>query len=322
VSVVACCSLFDGVMLLSDCRATIIRPDKSSIYCDNVQKLFALTPTTSIGFVGDILVAGKIIRELYQTMRGLRSPKRLHAFSILNWLPRYFRYSFRPFSSGQNDVTFMVASIVREKPNAIQRDKAAELMRRFSSDQLSYKRNWMPSILVNVLCTPPESKFVVLRDVPFGLLYVLRAPQFEPYFIAPLESMAVGSGEGAVTQINTHSDFIFAGEVGNSFMESLAFREAVLEFMREHKIPTVGGLYPVIKISSKGTEFIGQAEEIPVGGERIELRVAQGQTWTQLHHNSGTEIRLQPPWKLNIGNEVIERKFDFLVEARDKMEGK
>jgi hypothetical protein len=61
MSVVAGSSLFDGVLLTADCRATITRPGMPDIHSDNVLKVIALHPNTAIGFVGDIGIASYLL---------------------------------------------------------------------------------------------------------------------------------------------------------------------------------------------------------------------------------------------------------------------
>ena len=44
MSVVAGCSLFDGVLLAADCRATVQYPNRPDLYSDNVLKVMAIHP--------------------------------------------------------------------------------------------------------------------------------------------------------------------------------------------------------------------------------------------------------------------------------------
>jgi hypothetical protein len=72
MSVVAGCSLFNGVLLAADCRATIRVQNKPDIHSDNVLKVFALLPHTAIGFVGDIDIASFLLQCLLTKLRKRR----------------------------------------------------------------------------------------------------------------------------------------------------------------------------------------------------------------------------------------------------------
>ena len=84
MSVVAGCSLFNGVILLADCRATLLRPGRKPVYIDNLLKLFALTPTTAIGFVSDITITAQLLREGLANLRRHSGSSRVHPIKVLN----------------------------------------------------------------------------------------------------------------------------------------------------------------------------------------------------------------------------------------------
>lgn len=314
MSIVAGCSLFDGVMLLADCRATIIR-NQSYHYVDSVQKLFALTKSMAIGFAGNISVAGSLLLGILTALRQFKSPRHLHPFILIPWISRFMRYAFVQYAtSPESQIHFIIAAVVRSRRNVVRRKKVVDIMDRIRLGQAVFQRNWIPEILVKILTTKTE--FTILEDIPLSILCVLNSPDFEPRYYEPLEFTAIGSGKGCKFSIDRHADFIFAGDVGNSFVESLTVRDAVTRHLEENSIPSVGGLMPVIKVSGRGIEFLGQRVEIPVGGERIELRVDEKrQIWTQVHVNSGTAIRLLPPWNFSATGIRRDAKFDFLPDA-------
>lgn len=118
MSVIAGCSLFNGVILLADCRITIQRSGKPDILCDNVQKLFPLTKTTALGFVGDLKTASTMIRELFrqQSLSNKRSKtNRLHPLSIIKWLPRYFRSSYRQLAKKQVEQLSLQCTLIQSE---------------------------------------------------------------------------------------------------------------------------------------------------------------------------------------------------------------
>jgi len=215
----------------------------------------------------------------------------------------------------------MVASVIPGRPNVIERAKAVALMERFRLGQLSHQRNWLPGVLVNILSTPAETKLVRLVDASFGLLYTMKSPDFIPHHLRPLEFAAIGSGESVITQVDQEADWIFAGDVGNPFSEAMGFRACVSGFMERNSIPTVGGLFPCIRVDASGVHLQGHRAEIPIGGERIELVADSTGRWTQRHLNSGTEIRLRYPWEVDFSSFHESVTFDFLREAEARLHG-
>jgi len=219
-------------------------------------------------------------------------------------------------------LAFLVAATIRDRPNVIERSKVVALMERFRLGQLSHQRSWLPGILVKILSTPADKKFIRLVDVPLGLLCVLRSPDFLPEYLRSLDFHAIGSGESAMAQIDKEADWIFAGDVGNPFVETMALRESVSNFVAENNIATVGGLYPSVRLDSAGVHLIGESAEIPFGGEKIELSVSNSGRWVQRHVNSGTEIPLLFPWEIDFASYRESQTFDYLKEAQERFRGK
>lgn len=179
MSVIAGCSLFNGVMLAADCRVTI--PHKQAqplpIYCDIAQKLFTLTNNCAIGFVGDLDVASHLLCKLFDRIKGI---KRRDATSLEHWLPRFLRYSFEKLKRerASGNVEFMVAAVIPEKPNVIDRQSVVDIMEVFRKGTGPSKRTWMPGILLEIIKTDPAEKFVELLDCPKSLLYTMKCPRF------------------------------------------------------------------------------------------------------------------------------------------------
>jgi hypothetical protein len=325
MSVIAGCSLFNGVILLADCRVTVKRQGNQDIYCDNAQKLFQLTPTTALGFVGDLETATPIIRELHKQINlSIKQNKnsRLHPLQISKWLPRYFRSSYNQLAKRKNvrRVNFMAGSVILNRGNVIERSKVVEIMERFRLGKLSAQRNWMPNILVQIMKTPGNSsKHVILSDIPSNLLYYMQSPDFIPQHLNPLEYAAIGSGENTVIEIDKNVDWIFAGDVGNSFFEGSALRQTVSSFVGRNSITSVGGMYPAIKINRQGAEFLGYSSTIPVGGTKFELGINSDGRWFQKNHTTGKEIKLLFPWEIEPEKLKNDERFDDLQEALNRM---
>lgn len=322
MSVIAGCSLFDGVMLLADCRMTIRRKSKKDVYVDNIQKLFSLTPTTVLGFVGNIQVASLMISELLKQLDMKSKTGRVDPVSLSIWIPRYLRYKYAQISKKfpQPEVAFMVASVICSRPNLIERARVVEIMERFRLGKLSMQRNWLPGILVEILKTPSTAYGVILADSPFGLLYTLKYPHFTPEYLKPLEYAAIGTGEGSMIEINKNLDWIFAGEVRNTLMEAFALRQTVSHFIDENKIDSVGGLYPCLKIDASGIHLLGYSCEIPAGGTKIELSPTPTGRWVQRNLSSGKEIKILYPWEINFSSHNTDQMFNDVKEAHEAIE--
>ncbi|WP_319524670.1 hypothetical protein [uncultured Desulfosarcina sp.] len=295
MSVVAGCSLFDGVLLTADCRATIRRPYRENIYSDNVLKVIAISPDTAIGFVGDIDVASFLLHRL---LIEIRRRKRKDPTNLSLWMPRFFRYYFNQFVSkkGKRTLVFMIASVLRGHRNIVERQAVVELTNRILSGQSSIQRNWIPSFLLDFLKIPPKYKFVEIPGSCRNVLYTLESPEFIKKDFPPLKYTAIGSGDSCLERIDFYHDSIVALDPGNSRIEGAQFRDVIQRFIWEKNIQSVGGLYPVLKISGMGVEHIGMGTEIPIGGTRIELLFRSGR-WVQKNESEGKEVTMQMPWE-------------------------
>lgn len=319
MSVVAGCSLFDGVLLAADCRVTIRRSKSPKVYADNVQKLFPIYPGTAIGFVGDLDVASYLLKELLtQVRRRLRKDP----VSLANWMPRLFKSACAIFASrkGPRSIVFMVASVLKDRPNVVDRETVAELVKYIGFGKSPVQRNWMPGILVEILKTPDKYRPIAIPGTSRGILYVMRSPSFEVEHYRPLQFAAIGSGESTIEEIARYHDAILALEPGNSFVEALQFREAIRRFVEEKKIRTVGGLYPALKVTGRGTELLGYSTQIPVGGTKIELTIEAGR-WIQRNLTTGKEIKLLLPWEIQDKDFKDDLVFEDLKEAYRRFRG-
>ena len=312
MSVVAGCSLFDGVLLAADCRATIQRRDKSTIHSDSVLKVLALMKHTAIAFVGDIDVAAYLIKTL---IINLKNRKHRDPISLSLWMPRFFRYKLNEFTAknGDRKVVFMVASVLRNRRNLVERKAVVDLFKYITSDKSPIKRNWIPQLLIEAIKVPEHFRWIEIPNTFRNLLYTLESPNFDIQFYAPLQCTAIGSGESCLEHLELYHDAIFALDLGNSFVEGEQFRSIINNFIDEKGIASVGGLYPVIKISSKGLEHLGVNTTVPVGGTRIELFFQNGR-WIQRNISEKKEIHIVPPWEF-IKSKAFSERFDDLNYA-------
>ncbi len=322
MSVVAGCSLFNGVLLSADSRITYTLPGGRKQYADVAQKLFVIAPGTALGFVSeDVRLASLMIRGLLeQTQRR----KRRDHFSLARWMPRLFRAVSRLWERRQRQrapyTAFLGASVLPWQPNIVKRADVAALLNRIAFGNPVIQRNWIPPILIQILSTPSTVEHVILPGTGYGLLYTMEPPDFVPHYFQPLRFAAIGTGRGVVKDIDRVHDWIFAGDVGNPHVEAMSFGDVVERFARENGVDTVGGLYPILRVDAKvGGDMVqafGSTHEIPAGGARIQLAY-ENDAWVQRNITTGREIRLVPPWQVDqFRNAGV---FDDLDEAYRQM---
>jgi hypothetical protein len=319
VSVVAGCSLFDGVLLAADCRVTIIRGE-TRVYSDTVQKVFDVRPHTSIGFVGDV---GAAAFMLYHLLIQANRRRESGPTDLLRWMPRFFRraYSdYNPSKRKKESVIFIAAGAEIGKENVVKRKVVVDLVEDIGFQRTVIKRQWMPAFLLEFLKIDPRCEYVSLPGTSRGLLYVMRAPNFEPEHYGPLQFVAIGSGERVVEEVHAYRDAVLAMHPGHSGIEGGQFRDAIRHFIDRNNIESVGGLYPVIKMSTKGAEAVGDGLRTPDGEINISL-VHDGKRWIQRNAVTGKEIALLFPWEFKPDNVRKDVRFDDLKEAFKKIRG-
>lgn len=326
MSVVAGCSLFDGVLITSDCRATFQMRDQPDIYSDTVLKVMAVLPHTAIGFVGDIEAASYLLKCL---LLELRKQDRTDPISLANWIPRLFRHKYGRFAHqyGKRPIHFMIGSVLVDRQNIVKREAVFELIRTIGFGESQVTRNWIPSLLFNLANTSKSGdEWIEIPGTCRNILYTLNSPSFEQRHVLTLQFAAMGSGESCVEEIRRYHDTIFAFQPGNAGLEDMWLRESIRHFIQERKIQSVGGLYPVIKVTGREEpQHIGLSTEIPVGGTKIELMFnPRSYQWKQRNLTSGKEMPIIMPWDFlrNIRQQIRNRTFDDFDLAYSDFRGK
>ena len=313
MTVIAGVSLFNGVMLLSDCRVTVKSRGRPDVHCDVAQKIFPLTDTTVIGFAGDVSTASFILASALKQIKGRM---RKDSISLLQWLPRFLRAAYNAFErkSHAGEVYFIVGSIMPDRPNIIERQKVAELMNTIALGSPSMQRNWIPEILVRVLQTPSSFQFVVIPGTVRGILYTMTFPNFEPKHLSPLEYCAIGSGQKTAHEIARNADWILSGLPGNDMVESMALRDAVSQFVVSNDLDDVGGMYPCVKIDKRGVGCLGLNQKLPL----YDLALSYDQLrmrWVQENRTIGKKIELLYPWEIKASATSNNGRFDDWRDA-------
>ncbi len=297
MSVIVGCSLFNGILLAADSRGTIQCLGCPDVYVDNVQKLFTITFDTAIGFVGDFEAASILLQSLKSIGRHRRDP-----ISLSRWMPRLFRYQFsklKPRKDGcPRDVAFVVASLIRGRPNRIHRASVRDVLRHIVEGRSAVKRNWVPSILLDILSAEPqEAPYVMLQQYPQNLLYRLQSPRFQLQLQNTPDIIAIGSG-GCIVEKNIFPihDMILAIDTGD---EALWLREAMLRFVQSEPNLGVGGLFPILKLTEGQIEGISH-QVAPIGhtDQDVIQLICQNGRWTQQNLSTGKRMELKPPWEL------------------------
>ena len=208
----------------------------------------------------------------------------------------------------------MIASVIKGRPNVVDRNAVEELVKYICFGHSPIKRNFIPNILIDIMRDPSKSQYVPIQRTCMGLMYVLASPAFQIRAYSPLQFAAIGSGESVIEEITNYQDSILALDPGNSFVESSQFRQAIQRFIDERKIQSVGGLYPVLKVTGRGVEHITMGTEIPVGGTRLELTFENGR-WIQKNLSTGKQIPILMPWELVKDGIPKAQTFNDLSEA-------
>lgn len=315
MTIIAGVSLFNGIMLASDCRVTVRRAGRRSVHCDVAQKIFPLTNTTAIGFSGDVATAALVLQELF---RQLRHRKQFDPVNLHQWLPRFLRSRVGVLrrKNRARPVDFIVGSVIPSRCNVIERQRCAELLREIAYGNASIQRNWVPDVLMRAMITPPDQHHVVIANSVAGLMCTMTYPAYQPKHIRPLEFVAIGSGRQATVELKRTADWLLAGMPGNDFIESQALTSAVSQFVAEQEIQDVGGMYPCVKIDQRGVSFLGARHRYPLYEVSLTYDGSRSR-WTQENHTTGKKIELLYPWEIMRRPGLKDQKFEDMRQAME-----
>jgi hypothetical protein len=295
MSVVAACSLFDGILLGADCRVTFRPPNRPEVFVDNCQKIFAIGPNSALGFVGSLEAAARILGSLCDNLDRRRSD----GLSLLQWLPRLCRHEYPKVVPSGAQVDFLVASTVPGRLNFVRRQDAWDLLNYIGFGDRRFKTNWFDAKLARIVMAPPETERVYLGGTACNLLYLLRSPRFEPQFFRTLQHVAIGSGHDLRQDVHRLRDMIFASDCGNVHMEANWFQDAMQSFVRRRDEATVGGMFPMVKVRQHEVLALGSGSEgLFPGGHNVRLTYEESGSWIQRNLLTGKEIALIPPWDI------------------------
>jgi hypothetical protein len=285
MSVVAGCSLLDGLILGADSRVSFAA---EGTYSDTLQKLVFLTDHTVLGFAGDVSTAVHLLKS----MRRAQGERR-NAVILRQWLPRLFAYEFARFPDARA-VTFMVGSVIPSRPNVIRKAAAAQAVLNAVRSRPSGSINGISPIFARVMNFPAERVYLLNR--PQGLLYTMRSPDFSARRYEPLSAVAIGSGSGLQEKMLEVSDQLFFGTVPNDDVNWLG--RSMNHFLRANNVGSVGGSFTIAKITSAG--IVPMSRTTVLINERVAYElIYERDRWVQRNRTTGEEIRLCLPWELD-----------------------
>lgn len=315
MTVIAAVSLLDGVMLMADSRVTVSRRGRRPYFCDIAQKIMPVTANLALAFSGDVRAAGMLMPAL---LRHARLRRRHDTVSLLQWLPRFMKETYRRMQAKPRDgrpygeVQFIVAGVIPDRTNVVERARVGELVRRAVSPESVSPRNWMPDSVMQILLRPAEENRVPIPGAPAVVLGVMRSPHFKLNFVDPLACVAIGSGHGAAVEMERAADWILTN--GSDLGVKMGLESAVQDFVAQNDIDSVGGMYPCVKIDRRGLAFLGGSHKFPLYELALNADATTG-GWVQRNLTTGKSQRLLWPWEIMRSLPTSSMRFDDYREA-------
>lgn len=314
MTVVAAASLFDGVMLMADCRVTLSSKGRRDWHCDIAQKIVPLTSHAALAFAGDVRAAAGLIATMHKHAQWRT---RTDSESLLQWLPRFFKHTYALMQSRVRTpvehVQFVLAAINPYRENFVERQRVLDLFKRAASPDAAMQRNWMPGIVMEILRFPPEAMYVGIGGTGLVRLAIMRSPDFEPEFQPSLTCIAIGSGGGASVELERTADWIFTS--GADMTAKMGMQSAVHDFAVQNDIGSVGGMYPCIKLDRAGLHALGSS--VADFGTYDVAIVPEAKTgrWVQENRMTGKRQPLLLPWEVLSSIPKSDARFDDYREA-------
>jgi len=120
----------------------------------------------------------------------LPSRKRLDAISIMNWLPRFLRHHFL---AGDPYIAFMIASVVRDHPNVVNRSALIRVLDRIASGS-PWRQSTIPDYIMQGLMTPAHASALAYPQFPRLPTLLAYLPSFRASLLSltSLRSYRIG----------------------------------------------------------------------------------------------------------------------------------
>lgn len=310
MTVIAAASLFDGVMIMADCRVTIRQRFRRDLHCDIAQKLFPLSSSAAIGYAGDVRAAAMLLPTIGRHLR--RRPRR-DPVSIARWLPRILRTTYGRMQAQRSGakyeaIHFIFAATVHSRPNVVSRARVGELVMSAVSEGSTLRTATMPDLPMRILMMPAEATGVVIRGTPSVMLGVLRSPRFEPEWSPSLSCIAIGSGGGARSDLERDAGWILTAN--NDLMAQMGLEGAIHDYAVQNEIETVGGMYPCLRLGRNGLSMLGAHRSFPPDHEVALTYDRSTGRWQQVNVKTGKRQRLLWPWEIVSSLPRASQRFD------------
>jgi hypothetical protein len=131
--------------------------------------------------------------------------------------------------------------------------------------------------------------------------------------------MAIGEGLGAIGEVDSVEDSILADQTGTGWWDASLFRGSVSGYAERKGIASVGGLYPVVRVTGDSFQCIGHhTTKFRRGSREVEAvveLVVEGDRWVQRNLLTGESVPLKLPWELT-ETPNGSRLFDYLDKRR------
>jgi hypothetical protein len=301
VSVVAGVSLLDGVLIGADCRITY--DGTPPTYRDELQKLIPIGSHTAIGLTGDIRTAAELLLKIKKAQQG-----RIETVELEQWLPRFLEHEFPKINSPQS-VTFLVASVIPSRPNAVPK---ADIMKivfdAFATQEQGVK--YLSQTFTDVINAKHDR--VAVEGAGEGHLFAMQSPKFTPVHVKPMRSIAIGSGGKLQQQLIELGDKIHFDSFGEN-KDVFWFGRSLVHYLRVSQEPSVGGMFLIIKIDARhGMRWFPHTRVDITNKDSFEL-IQQGteHRWVQRKLSTGEAIELMLPWEVD-DKDKSDNRFDHI----------
>jgi hypothetical protein len=148
-----------------------------------------------------------------------------------------------------------------------------------------------------------------------GHLYTMLSPDFAVRTYAPMQAVAIGSGQAMREQILQVADQIHFGTVLDH-PDVTWLGRSLQSYLSESGEMTVGTMFPMMKITARRgiVPFGRKTVELKADGQGFEL-AAEGDRWVQRNLTTGEAVELLLPWEID-HSEWSDKRFEGLRPKR------
>jgi hypothetical protein len=275
----------DGALMAGDCRVTWAQRSGDDIAADFAQKIIQLGAANTLGFSGHVPTAQTL---LWIVLEQFKHRRRKDPMSLRQWLPRLLRRAYKGMARLESidHVELMVAGSLAGRPAAISADRLWKLIGQTSALD---KNN---ILALRCFQSWTDSNTVWIPDSSAAILYVMRAPRFEPEHCYPFDVAAIGSGAAkALPHLNTYKSLIMSSD---SFGAADALLTALQSYLVETPEESVGGAVILTQAERGRVDYWNQSSHSATG---VEVRKTD-HGWRVRNKGTGQEVTLKGPLEI------------------------